>query len=141
MPDIRKYTETDREELQQIYLLSRRQAFHWMPLDAFHLSDFEKDTEGEQILIAEIDGQPAGFISIWMPDNFIHHLFVHPGFMKKGIGKTLLNAGIAQLGGRAALKCLKQNENAMSFYKANGWEITEEGSDGADSYFLMTCGN
>lgn len=138
---IRDFAEADREEIQQIYLLSRHHAFHWMSPTSFQLSDFEKDTEGERICVAEIDNRLAGFISIWMPDNFIHHLFVHPNFKKKGIGKALLNAGIAQLNGPASLKCLKQNKNAVSFYQANGWEIESEGGDGADSYFLMTCKN
>jgi len=89
------------------------------------------------ILVAEDNDLLTGFISMWMPDNFIHHLFVHPDFMKKGIGRALLNAGLALTDGPATLKCLKRNNNALDFYKAQGWVIEEEGSDDSGDYYLM----
>jgi len=137
MLKVRGFDETDRIVLQEIYLASRRQAFHWLAPSSFQLVDFDRDTEGEKILVAEDDGGVAGFISIWMPDNFIHHLFVHPDFTGKGIGKALLGASVALLNGTISLKCLKRNKKAVGFYKAQGWVIEGEGSDDAGGYYLM----
>jgi len=137
MLKIREFDEIDRMVLQEIYQASRQHAFHWLTPSSFQLADFDKDTEGEKILVAEDDGYLAGFISIWMPDNFIHHLFVYPDFMGKGIGKALLNSCIAMLDGPASLKCLTRNGKALNFYKTQGWIIEEESSDDAGGYYLM----
>lgn len=37
--------------LQALYLESRQDTFHWADADAFKLSDFDLDTEGEQIWV------------------------------------------------------------------------------------------
>src|ERR1700761_3259164 len=126
---IREFNYSDREVLKEIYQSSRQYSFHWMNPSSFRLTDFDKDTEGEKILVAEEDDGLAGFISIWLPDNFIHHLFVHPDFMKRGVGKRLLDAGVGVLDGPATLKCPKRNQNALDFYRAQGWTIEDEAED------------
>ena len=41
------------ERLREIYLESRKVAYHWLPPEQFRLEDFEPDTEGEEILVGE----------------------------------------------------------------------------------------
>jgi|GEM_PF-4067713 hypothetical protein len=53
MIKIREFTEMDRPELQHIYLRSRQQTFYWLNTALFVLTDFDKDTAGEEILVAE----------------------------------------------------------------------------------------
>jgi|SRR3569833_2183490 len=137
MVKVPEFDEADRAALQKIYRYARQHAFHWMNLSLFQLMDFDKDTEGEKILVAEEDSTLAGFISMWLPDNFIHHLFVNPNFMKRGIGKALLDAGVTMFDSPATLKCLKLNQNALDFYKALGWKIIAEAEDENGGYCLM----
>jgi GNAT superfamily N-acetyltransferase len=134
---IRTFEEKDRQSLKHIYLISRKQAFHWFDTSGYLLDDFDKDTDGEQILVADHDGAIIGFASFWLPDNFIHHLFVHPAYISQGVGKALLSAAIARLTKPVTLKCLTRNESALAFYRLQGWVVVEKGEGKPADYFLM----
>ena len=89
-------------------------------------------------LIAEHDGQPAGFAfyffdySTWLgrPGIYLEDLFVHPEFRGLGIGKALLKqvAAVALEKNCARLKwsVLDWNTPAIDFYRAMGAEFMEE---------------
>ncbi|WP_232515188.1 GNAT family N-acetyltransferase [Burkholderia ambifaria] len=77
----------DMPALRELFLRSRREAFVWQPAGAFRLADFDAQTDGERLRVAEDDGgQLAGFVSVWEPDHFIHHLYVHRPHHRRGIG-------------------------------------------------------
>ena len=88
-------------------------------------------------LIAEIDGQPAGFAfyffnySTWMgrPGLYLEDLFVHPDFRGLGIGKALLQevAAIAVEKNcpRLQWEVLDWNTPAIDFYSAMGAEFMD----------------
>ena len=88
-------------------------------------------------LIAEHDGQPAGFAfyffdySTWLgrPGIYLEDLFVHPEFRGLGIGKALLKqvAAIALEKNCARLKwsVLDWNKPAIDFYRAMGAEFLD----------------
>ena len=74
---------------------------------------------------------------MYLPDNFIHNLFVHPDFFGKGVGKLLANAAIEKMGKPIRLKCVSENKKAMKFYENNGWKkIVEKGIPG-EKYWVM----
>jgi GNAT superfamily N-acetyltransferase len=89
-------------------------------------------------LIAEHDGQPAGFAlffynySTWMgrPGIYLEDLFVLPEFRGRGIGKALLQrvAEVAVEKGcqRLQWEVLDWNTPAIDFYKAMGAELVTE---------------
>jgi GNAT superfamily N-acetyltransferase len=89
-------------------------------------------------LIAEQDGQPAGFAfyffnySTWMgrPGIYLEDLFVQPEFRGQGIGKALLRrvAAIAVERGcrRIQWEVLDWNTTAIEFYRAMGAEFLDE---------------
>lgn len=91
-----------------------------------------------QCLLAETDGQPAGFAfyffdySTWMgkPGIYLEDLFVYPEFRRRGIGKALLQAlaGVAVEKGCARLKweVLDWNMSAIEFYSTMGAEPVNE---------------
>jgi len=86
---------------------------------------FEAETKDETILVGEISGSIAGFVSIYLPQSFVHHLYVEPALQGQGIGTTLLARAVALAGGSASLKCQTRNESALSFYRRLGWvEVT-----------------
>jgi GNAT superfamily N-acetyltransferase len=89
-------------------------------------------------LIAEHDGQPAGFAlyffnySTWMgrPGIYLEDIFVQPEFRGLGIGKALLKqvAAIAVEKGcpRLQWEVLDWNTPAIEFYRAMGAEFLDE---------------
>ncbi|OZT14453.1 GNAT family N-acetyltransferase [Priestia aryabhattai] len=125
---VRTATTLDYPELRFIYLKSRSRHFHWLNPEVLQLEDFDRDTTGEHILVAEIDRKIAGFVSLYLPDNFIHCLFVHPDYSRKGVGTALLDASIQNMNTPLRLKCVSKNDKALLFYKKNGWaQVVEEG--------------
>jgi GNAT superfamily N-acetyltransferase len=134
---VRKFIETDRAVLKEIYLHSRKQTFHWLNTSAYQLNDFDIDTEGEQILVAVDDSVIKGFVSLWMADNFIHHLHVHSSYLNNGIGKKLLMAAIHVADKPLTLKCQINNRKALEFYKIHGWKCVSEGKSIEGDYYLL----
>ncbi len=96
--NIRKFTESDRCTLQEVYLESRKRYFTWLDTSTFLLNDFDRDTEDEIIWVATDTNRPIGFISVWRPDNFIHNLFIAPDFIGRGFGTELLKKCLSRIG-------------------------------------------
>ncbi|MGE1211176.1 N-acetyltransferase family protein [Bacillus pumilus] len=125
---IREASIEDYPQLRQIYLASRRQSFHWLNTEEINLQDFDQDTLEEQIFLAEDNNKILGFISLYVPDRFIHLLFVHPKAAGRGAGDLLLKHAIKVLGTPVTLKCVSDNHKAFSFYQKRG--VVEEGEPG-----------
>lgn len=93
---------------------------------------------GAEVLIAEWQGQPAGFALYFpnystflaRPGIYLEDLFVHPAFRGQGIGKSLLQylAGIAldRNCGRLDWSVLDWNEPAIAFYRSIGARALDE---------------
>jgi GNAT superfamily N-acetyltransferase len=89
-------------------------------------------------LIADHDGQPAGFAlyffnySTWLgrPGIYLEDIFVQPEFRGRGIGKALLQqvaASAVQKGcPRLQWEVLDWNTPAIDFYRAMGAEFLDE---------------
>ena len=134
---VRPYTDGDHAALSKLYLASRVQTFYWLDTSAYKAEDFDRDTLGEKVLVAEEEGEIMGFISLWVPDNFIHHLYVDPGCVNQGVGKLLLQAACAGFDLPLKLKCLEKNINACNFYLSQGWRILYKQADAGGDYYLM----
>jgi ribosomal protein S18 acetylase RimI-like enzyme len=134
---IRKFTEEDREKLKEIYLLCRTQSYYWCDSAQFHIDDFEAHTQDEEIWVAILGQEIVGFIAVWPPDSFIHHLYVDPVHRDEGIGKMLLATVSTKYQRPLKLKCLEKNEAALNFYKTQDWQIIGEGNDALGYYYLM----
>lgn len=95
------------------------------------LADFESEVEGERILVAVLNEQIVGYVSIWEPDWFIHHLYVDPKAHRVGVGKTLVSHTLAlATSNQVSLKCQIANIGALHFYRSLGFTETREvGSD------------
>jgi GNAT superfamily N-acetyltransferase len=55
------------------------------------------EVETLRILVVEVDGAPAGFVSLagTPPVGDLEHLFVDPPFIGAGLGRTLFEAAVA----------------------------------------------
>ncbi|MBX8935543.1 GNAT family N-acetyltransferase [Enterococcus gilvus] len=119
-------TTQDKPSLRQLYLESRRETFYWDDPELMHIEDFDRDTEDELIFVAESQQKIIGFISLYVPDNFIHCLFVDSSFKGQGAGHLLLEKAKQQLQRPLKLKCLSRNAPALAFYEKEGWEKVHE---------------
>lgn len=130
--EITQIHDDDIETLKQLFLSVRRDTFGWLDTSEYKLEDFSKQTFNEFILVARCDNIVVGFISLWLPDSFIHHLYVKNEYQSKGVGTALLQEIKNTIAHPIKLKCLKKNEIALDFYQRNGFEETgsEHGDDG-----------
>jgi GNAT superfamily N-acetyltransferase len=126
---IREFKPDDIEACAVIYLEARRRAFHWINADQFHIDDFGAHTNDEMIWVAEIGKMISGFISVYTPEDYIHHLFVHPDHQGQGNGSALLHFALDRVGRPVDLKCLIANERGCAFYVNHGWHEVERGDD------------
>ncbi|MGH9599237.1 MAG: GNAT family N-acetyltransferase [Terracidiphilus sp.] len=137
---IRTATEAD---IPQILSFIRALAAYERAPDAVTATEADLARDGfgpnpyYQCLIAEHDGQPAGFAffffdySTWIgrPGIYLEDIFVYPELRGRGIGKALLRrvAAIALEKGCARLKweVLDWNTPAIDFYRALGGEFMD----------------
>ncbi len=82
---------------------------------------FKTETEAETLFVAEDDAAVVGFVSLYLPASFIHHLYVEPRLRNRGIGSALLRHAVSIAGGSATLKCQLGNQPALGFYRHLGW--------------------
>ena len=134
---IAAFEEEDREALSILYDRMRVETFTWLNADQITLGSFDADTANEKILVAKYGEKVAGFVSLWEPDFFIHHLYVDTDFQGRGIGQKLLAAILESVRGVASLKCLENNQKAVRFYTKNGWEKSLTGKSEHGNYILF----
>ncbi|NOH54037.1 GNAT family N-acetyltransferase [Vibrio coralliilyticus] len=134
---IEPYQDAFLPALRNLYLKSRKASFIWLDTAGYELSDFDSDVEGEQIWVAIIGEDIAGFISIWEPENFIHHLYVSPEHIRKGVGCHLMQLAKARYS-TLSLKCMSHNEPALQFYQSQGFTRQSKAEDSLGEYYLLT---
>ncbi|WP_289661851.1 GNAT family N-acetyltransferase [Flavobacterium panacagri] len=137
MLSIVEFRNIDLEPLQKIFLEERKRTFTWVDTSEFELEDFDKQTHGEYILTALLDNTAVGFISIWMPNNFIHHLYVDHEYQGKNIGTELLKMAITKINFPVTLKCLVNNTKAVDFYTKKGFIEKKQGQSNNGTYILF----
>lgn len=127
----------DLPALRELYLKVRQATFTWLDTSHYQLSAFDTDTAKEFTLVAHIGDVVVGFVSAYLPDNFIHHLYVDNRFQKQGVGTELLTAILGKLKPPIGLKCLESNENAVNFYERNGFSFVKKGVSVEGVYILF----
>ena len=106
---------------------------------------FRPHVEPADTLVAELDGRVVGYALIGTPTplpasvrvQMIRGLAVDPAYQGQGVGRTLIDAAIAEATARGAVKLslrvLSTNEGARRLYASAGFEV--EGKL-ADEFFL-----
>lgn len=119
-PEIRKSEVTELNILLDIFNSSRLEAGCYSNND-MQLDEFKSITLNEEIYVAtNREGMILGFIGVWVPDKFIHHLYISPKQQHKGIAKLLLLKSIETYKLPLTLKCDDCNVNAKGFYEHCG---------------------
>jgi GNAT superfamily N-acetyltransferase len=134
---VRLLDNGDTQAIEAIYRDCRTEAI-WLPPAARDNSDSARDTAGEKLLVAVTsDDLPLGFLSVWEPDRFIHHLYVHSEMRNRGVGKALLESLGAQVPAPWTLKCLTANDRALAFYTSQGWKKISSGVGDEGPYVVL----
>jgi GNAT superfamily N-acetyltransferase len=137
---IRKAVDRDFQTISRIYNEIRKSQFPWIASASISDDDFRKDSAGEEIQIAEMDGLIVGFVSAWKVEGFIHHLFVEPKLQGTGVGARLMDFAERIYPSPLRLKCGAENKRGIDFYQRRGWVILESGTSEDGKYYLMEFG-
>lgn len=124
-------------DLQRIFLEVRQKTFYWLDTRQYNLADFNRETEGEFVLVAVCNNIVAGFISLWLPGNFIHHFYIDEAYQQHKIGTKLLEEAIRIMDVPITLKCLEKNIKAIEFYKKRGFVSIGKGISEHGEYLLF----
>lgn len=101
----------------------------------------------DKFRVAVIDGVIVGFYSLGEAgetddNNYLWHLYVDPQAQRRGVGRALNAAALADIKSRGASKAwldvLRPNEKARAFYPALGWRETGASQDDYD-LIIMEC--
>lgn len=118
---VRAATAADAPRCAEIFLAGRRQAFPDPPLAIFGFDDYFGCVADQEVWVAEVAGEIAGFVSASRDDGIIRNLFVADSWQRRGIGRLLLEHASCRLNGAARLHCSVRNQPACNFYQHIGW--------------------
>ncbi|WP_051320993.1 GNAT family N-acetyltransferase [Rhizobium mesoamericanum] len=136
---IRSPGQSDLQILADIYLTVRRETFVWVDPASFRHEDFKTHTHGEHLWLAEApNGEIAGFMTLWPPDDFIHMLYVSKFWQGQGAGAALLAALPDWPHNKYRLKCLVKNSRAKAFYRSKGFVVTGSGTSAEGDFEEMS---
>ncbi|EIA19836.1 GNAT family N-acetyltransferase [Listeria fleischmannii] len=134
---IRKMEKADLDALRTLYKEVRGRDFSWTKQEELSEMDFDRDTDGELVLVMENSGDILGFVGIFEPEHFIHHLYVNQNARGSGVGRELLLAALKTSKATFSLKCVAENEKALLFYKKMGFKKVSEGFSEDGRYFVL----
>ncbi len=137
MYQIRPATRADAPLLEHLYWQFLTDA-DWIDAEAEEGSSFAQASLGESVYVC--DGPERGIrglISVWVPESFIHHLYVDRQFQRQGVGKALLESLRPWLPPPWRLKCGTANCQALQFYRAQGWKHVETAIGRRGPYHLL----
>ena len=134
MLTIRPASSAEAQDLAKIGLAAWEKAIRVWGEDADRLRENAREAYYDfctrhwpDILVAEWDGELAGWGSSEKADDFITDLWVHPDFQGRGIGTSLLEAietAIRERGYSAArLDTHARNAGAIRLYKRLGYRV------------------
>jgi len=137
MITVRLAEPRDAADIQRIFERTLREA-DWLPKGADPDTDFLRNSGGETVYVGlSPQGEVAGFLSLYTPGKFIHHLYVEAGRQRQGVGVALLNSLESWLPKPWRLKCVTINTPARAFYARCGWVETETAMGSQGEYVLL----
>ncbi len=128
---IRDYRPEDFDALTILWRIAREKSLPQFQRAKGHFFYEDQDYFRDHILkenhvwVLEVDQRPVAFLA--MRDDFIDHLYVHPDYQKRGIGKALLNYARQLSPEHLWLYTLQVNTNARTFYEKYGFTAEKFG--------------
>ena len=154
---VRPAGPADDAAIQALFAQTLTQAI-WLAPGADIDTDFKRNSGGETVWVCtgpdarepgqtpgqtpgqapgQAPGQVLGFIAVYAPGAFIHHLYVAPQAQGQGIGRALLDSLADWLPKPWRLKCVVANTAARAFYARTGWVETERAMGSQGEYVLL----
>jgi GNAT superfamily N-acetyltransferase len=110
----------------------------WLPAGADADTDFKRNSSCEVVTVCvAADGRLAGFMAVYEPGAFVHHLYVDEGFKQQGVGRALIASLDAWPDKPWRLKCVLGNSAARAFYARMGWRETEIAMGSQGQYVVL----
>jgi ribosomal protein S18 acetylase RimI-like enzyme len=128
---IREYRPEDFDAVTILWRIAREKSLPEVQRSKGHFfyedQDYFRDhvLKENQVFVVESDRKPVAFMA--MRADFIDHLYVHPEYQKRGIGKELLDFARRLSPEHIWLYTLQINENARAFYEKNGFAAEKFG--------------
>ncbi len=141
MYEVRAATSADAHAVQDIFAWCIATA-DWLPEQVRAAVDFAHVSAGEVVHVAVAhNGAVLGFVSVFTPESFVHHLYVHPDAQGCGIGRLLLSSLEQWLCVPWRLKCVRANQRALDFYLGLGWREVACGESEDGPYAVLEWGD
>ena len=122
---IREYRSDDFDAVTILWRISREKSLPEFQREKGHFfyedRDYFRDhiLKDNQVWVVESGQQPVALMA--MNKDFIDHLYIHPGYQRRGIGKALLNFARERSPDHLWLYTLQINVSARAFYEKNGF--------------------
>jgi GNAT superfamily N-acetyltransferase len=134
---LRRFRASDAEACRRIFEAAWRVARPDRPRSVSP-EELARLLLGERVTVAERGREILGFVALYEPNAFVHHLYVAPTWHGRGVGRMLLAHAVAQAGGAASLKVMGANAGARAFYARLGWVEAGRGEDEWGEWLLLT---
>lgn len=127
IPEFRRATDDDGDAVADVYLRSRKELMPGVPLA--HSDEAVREWIRRHLIpsrrttVAVVDDQVVGFLAVSTDaeGSWIDQLYVHPTWVGRGIGTTLLDLARGQLSPPIRLYTFQINRRARSFYERRGF--------------------
>lgn len=124
---IRPYEPRDFERLTQIHDPARQNELALAGLSgAFVPLRIAAEREGlfeYTVLVAEQSGAVAGFVAFTQDE--LAWLYVDTALSRRGVGRSLMRAALAQMADDVAIEVLAGNAPELALYRSFGFEVKE----------------
>src|ERR1700740_1090835 len=118
---VRQIEQSDAAAVQRLYERAVGGAV-WLPVEVKADANFARVSQGESVFVCHgPEGRLVGLLSVYVPESFIHHVYVDPEFERQGVGTALLSSLETWLPLPWRLKCVIANTSARTFYAGHGW--------------------
>ena len=129
----RRAAPADAAAVAEVYLRSRKELVACAPL--VHSDESVRGWVRDRLIpagrttVAVVDEVIAGFLSVSTSADcsWIEQLYLHPGWIGRGIGTELLDRARAELAPPIRLYTFQCNERARDFYERRGFRAVKLG--------------
>ena len=137
MLTVRQLEQSDAAAVQRLYERAVGRAA-WLPAEVKTDANFARSSQGESVFVCHgPEGRLVGLLSVYVPESFIHHVYVDPEFERRGVGTALLSSLETWLPLPWRLKCVTANASARAFYASHGWIEVGSGNGDQGPYVLL----
>jgi ribosomal protein S18 acetylase RimI-like enzyme len=133
-PTIRPYRPDDLDTVVDLWYDTWHATFpdlrHDEPKDEWRRRFETEIAAEEQVFVAEVDDQIAGFLAVKDRGNghgYLHEIFVSPDVQRRGVGSALMRLAKDLAPAGLRLHTLQRNTQAAAFYQRHGFSVASTG--------------